>query len=44
MLKYKYPILWEKAKEICKNKKEGIIFENVKQLRKFIKDNEKYLK
>ena len=44
MLKYKYPILWEKAKEICKNKNEGMTFENAKQLRKFVKDNESLTK
>lgn len=41
---YKHPKLWQQAKEICKIKKEGKSFENLKDLKKFVKENEYMLK
>jgi hypothetical protein len=41
---YKYPKLWQQAKEICKIKKEGRIFKDLADLKTFVKENENLLK
>jgi hypothetical protein len=44
MLMYKHPKLWQQAKTICKIKKEGKIFKGLRDLKKFVKENENILK
>jgi len=39
MLKYKNPLLWDCAKEICKIKHEGHQFTGLKDLKQFVKEN-----
>lgn len=43
MLKNKYPMLWECAKNICKTKREVKNFTGSKDLRKYVKDNKHLL-
>ena len=43
MLKYKNPRLWAFAKEICRIKSEAKTFENMKDLRMYVKDNKNIL-
>lgn len=44
---YKYmrvcPEFWEAAKQICKAKHESMIFNTVRQLKKYVKDNKQYI-
>ena len=43
MLKYKNPMLWACAKEICKKKHEGKSFKDMKDLKQYVKDNKDLL-
>lgn len=43
MLKNKYPMLWECAKNICKTKQEAKHFIELKDLRNYVKENKNLL-
>ena len=43
MLKYKNPMLWACAKEICRQKHEAKQFTGMRDLKKFVKENRELL-